>query len=156
MEDQIKVLYRGKKVTIPFSEKSDLSEEYQTLSKEFFQSKNEFILSYLEKLPIGNWSIESENLLDNIQINSSNVKQANNLAFRLENGNEFEGAIILLERIIHKSPDRVVAYLNLADAYWGIDNKEKAKENYKKYIELMINQGKDLKRIPQRVYDRSK
>ncbi|WP_373567440.1 hypothetical protein [Chryseobacterium sp. WG23] len=44
----------------------------------------------------------------------------------------------------------------MADAYWEINDKGKAKEYYQKYISLMKTQDKDLKKIPQRVRDRNK
>ncbi|MDR3094287.1 MAG: hypothetical protein LBU62_06585, partial [Bacteroidales bacterium] len=39
-------------------------------------------------------------------------------------------------------------------AQWGNGDKADAKKSYQKYVELMKSQGKDLKKIPQRVYDR--
>ncbi len=94
-------------------------------------------------------------LLRNNPINANNIDKYNNLAYYLsEMDNNI--SIYLLERIINKFPDRTVAYLNLADSYWGIGEKERAVENYKKYIELMKLQNKDLKKIPQRVWERTK
>ena len=61
-----------------------------------------------------------------------------------------------VEKIIQKEPTRVVAYLNLGDSYWANDDKEKAKQNYQKYIDLMKSQQKDISKVPQRVYERSK
>ncbi|WP_312400015.1 tetratricopeptide repeat protein, partial [Chryseobacterium sp.] len=70
--------------------------------------------------------------------------------------NKFDVGIFLLKKIIQKFPSRVVAYLNLADNYWAINDKDLAKKNYKKYIELMKSQNKDQSKIPQRVFERIK
>lgn len=55
-----------------------------------------------------------------------------------------------------KEPQRVIAILNLADAQWEKGDEQNAKTSYKRYISQMESQNKDLKKIPQRVYDRSK
>ena len=59
-------------------------------------------------------------------------------------------------KVIEKDPNRVVVYLNIADCYWELNQKEKAKQNYQKYLSLMKSQKKDLKKIPKRVYERIK
>ncbi|KMQ67529.1 hypothetical protein ACM39_11670 [Chryseobacterium sp. FH2] len=90
-------------------------------------------------------------------INSTNVNKYNNFAYyisKTKNGNS--KAIYLYNEILKKFPNRTVAYLNLADSYWAIDNKDLAKENYKKYVELMQSQKKDLKKIPKEVWERIK
>ena len=78
----------------------------------------------------------------------------NDKAYYLEQMGVYKESIYILKKVISKDPDRVVAYLNIADAYWGNNEKEEAKESYKKYIDLMKNQGKNMNKIPQRVYDR--
>ncbi|MFV0346583.1 MAG: tetratricopeptide repeat protein [Bacteroidales bacterium] len=95
---------------------------------------------YLEKHPIG----------------KDNCRYFNDIAYYIEQSGQYHEAIIILEQIIANFPDRVVAYINLGDAYWELENYEAAKSNYEQYIELMKSQGKDLNRIPQRVYDRIK
>lgn len=50
----------------------------------------------------------------------------------------------------------MVAWLNLADLQWKLDEREKAKISYKKYLLLMKSQNKDLKKIPLRAYERIK
>jgi len=65
-------------------------------------------------------------------------------------------SIYLFEKIISKSPDKLITYLNIADVYWENNYKEKAKEYYKKYIELMKSQGKDIDKIPSEVFERLK
>jgi hypothetical protein len=49
-----------------------------------------------------------------------------------------------------------VARLNLADVYWKLNYKEKAKEKYEIYIYLMKSQNKDLNKILKRVNERIK
>lgn len=90
-------------------------------------------------------------------INENNINDYNDFAYYTsftKNGNIV--SILLLKEIINTFPDRVVAYLNLADAYWAINNIEKAKEFYQKYIDLMKSQKKDISKIPQRAYARIK
>lgn len=65
-----------------------------------------------------------------------------------------EASIYIDQKVIDKFPDQVGAYLNLADAYWDSAEKENAKENYKKYVDMMKAQNKDLKKIPAYVYER--
>ncbi|MCJ7934538.1 MAG: tetratricopeptide repeat protein [Chryseobacterium sp.] len=84
----------------------------------------------------------------------TDVEAANNLAFSLEQKGAYSDAKLLLNNIISQYPERVVAYLNLADAEWSLDNKEEAKKNYNLYLSLMKKQNKNLSKIPKRVYDR--
>lgn len=89
-------------------------------------------------------------------ISNENITLYNDAAFNLiEEGNFNEARIILLD-IVNFSPDRVVAYLNLGDAQWGFEENEDAKKSYQKYLSLMKSQGKDLTKIPKRVYERTK
>ncbi|WP_128414177.1 hypothetical protein [Chryseobacterium sp. Leaf394] len=85
-----------------------------------------------------------------------NVELANNLAFDLQNENINISSKLILESIVEKYPDRVVAWLNLGDVYWSLKDSIKAKDAYQKYISLMKSQKKDLSKIPQRVYYRTK
>lgn len=78
------------------------------------------------------------------------VTWSNDLAFLLEQSGYYQEAAVLLEHIIRKHPDRTVAYLNLADAYWSLQQKEQAREAYSLYQTKMTRAGKqDV--IPQRV-----
>lgn len=88
--------------------------------------------------------------------NSENEERLNNKAFYLKSYKDYKTATFLLTKIIEKFPTRVVAYLNIADCYWEMKDKPKAIENYKKYIQLMTEQKKDLKKIPKYVYERVK
>jgi hypothetical protein len=66
--------------------------------------------------------------------------------------------VTLLGDITHKFPDRAVAWLNLADVHWDMyineGYRELAAHTYKKYLELMKAQGKDMNKVPARVYER--
>lgn len=99
---------------------------------------------------------ELDFLLKKTTLDNKSVNNYNNLAYHLEQKKQYETSYYLLEKIVDKYPNRVVAYLNLADAYWGLDRQNKAKESYQKYLSLMKSQNKDLSKIPQRVYERSK
>lgn len=84
------------------------------------------------------------------------IRTFNNTAYYLQQlGNEKcnNCAISLLEDIIKISPKRIVAYLNLGDAYWAKEEKDKAIENYNKYIELMKEKGWEGK-TPKKVIER--
>ncbi|MDX4036410.1 tetratricopeptide repeat protein, partial [Aliarcobacter skirrowii] len=89
---------------------------------------------------------------EQIPISQETITQYNDIAYYLQQANANEEAIFLLEKIIEKYPNRIVAYLNLADSYIGINNKEEAKENYEKYVKLMKQNNKDEK-IPKRVLE---
>lgn len=86
----------------------------------------------------------------------SNVESANNQAFNLEKTGANQQSKILLEQIIRQFPDRIVAYLNLADVLWKIQDQDRAKIHYAEYLSLMKSQNKNLSKVPQRVYDRIK
>jgi tetratricopeptide (TPR) repeat protein len=77
-------------------------------------------------------------------ITDSNAIQYNDIGYYLEQAECYKEAIYVLSKVLEKYPDRVVAYLNIADAYWGINDTEEAGKSYRKYLELMKSQGKDL------------
>ncbi len=99
--------------------------------------------------------VASKSWDDYILVTSQNVTKLNDFAYKIESVNPSVSINVLL-KIIKKYPERVVAYLNLADGYWETGDKLKAKENYKKYIALMKSQNKDLKKIPKQVCERTK
>jgi tetratricopeptide (TPR) repeat protein len=86
-------------------------------------------------------------------ISTKNITDYNNIAYYLEQASAYKEAIYLLEKIIEKFPHRTVAYINLGDAYWGDNNKEKAKKAYQTYIQQMKEQGKE-RRIPKKILER--
>lgn len=81
------------------------------------------------------------------------VGWSNDLGFLFEQAGHYPEAVELLKHITRKHPDRVVAYLNLADAYWALDEREQAREAYNQYYEKMLAAQKQA-RIPPRVLER--
>jgi tetratricopeptide (TPR) repeat protein len=94
--------------------------------------------------------------LDIVPLSTKSLDCYNNIAYYLEQSGHYDESIYLLEKIVNNYPDRIVAYLNIGDSYWDKKQIDNAKKNYQKYIHLMELQKKDMKRIPQRVYDRIK
>ncbi|MBU3916190.1 tetratricopeptide repeat protein [bacterium] len=88
-------------------------------------------------------------------IQKANVDRYNDFGFFLEQAGRYKKAIQLLEKVVDKFPERVLAYINLGDAYHGNNDVGKAKQAYQKYIDLMKKEGKE-KKIPKRIYDRLK
>ncbi|WP_265534752.1 tetratricopeptide repeat protein [Pseudomonas saponiphila] len=81
------------------------------------------------------------------------IEWSNNLGFLLEQSGYYSEAVEILEYIVLKNPTRMVAYLNLADSYWGMGNKKQAAANYEKYRVLMMERGL-IEGIPNRVRER--
>lgn len=61
----------------------------------------------------------------------------NDYGFLLQQAELNKDAVNILTLVIKKSPKRIVAYLNVADAYWSEDNKKVAAQYYKQYITQM-------------------
>ncbi|WP_404991515.1 tetratricopeptide repeat protein [Cupriavidus pauculus] len=111
------------------------------------ESGESTLMEYLDSLP----SYSVSELISHI--NANNVQDINNLSFYLsENGRSYE-AIPVLEAIVKRYPRRIVAKLNLADAYWLNNFSQKASCFYKEYCDDMISNGLKSK-IPSRVGDR--
>jgi tetratricopeptide (TPR) repeat protein len=79
---------------------------------------------------------------------------SNDLGFLLGETGYYQESIELLDAVIARNPTRTVAYLNLADSYWGLKDKVRAAQAYKQYASLMTDAGKASK-IPARVAERS-
>ncbi|MGQ9705752.1 MAG: hypothetical protein ACUVWP_01945 [bacterium] len=79
------------------------------------------------------------------------IEAINDYGFFLEQAGEVGDAIYILNAVVMLSPDRVVAHLNLGDAYLKCRNKEKARSEYLKYIKIMTEKGL-IKEIPERVW----
>lgn len=92
-------------------------------------------------------------ILSELPLNRSRVTSYNNIAYYLEQSGDYASAIHLLEKIVKRFPDRVVAYINLGDAYWELEKHTEAREAYQTYIRLMRENNRE-QRIPQRVFDR--
>jgi tetratricopeptide (TPR) repeat protein len=79
---------------------------------------------------------------------------SNDLGFLLGEAGYYAESIELLNAVIANHPNRTVAYLNLADSYWAVNDKERAVPAYKQYSSRMSEAGKASK-IPARVGERS-
>jgi len=99
---------------------------------------------------------EINQLLKQYPLNEKTVNDYNNIAYYQEQNKDYKSSISILDKILSQYPDRVVAWLNYADAKWGLNNKQESKEAYIKYYNLMNSQSKDMSRVPQRVRDRMK
>ncbi|SHG29077.1 tetratricopeptide repeat protein [Chryseobacterium vrystaatense] len=95
-----------------------------------------------------------EELIYNEPLSEKNIKEYNDIAFYLGENKKSNEAIFLLNEITNKYPERVVAWLNIADNYWNLNNRIKAKSAYQKYISLMKSQRKDSSKIPKRAVER--
>lgn len=135
---------------------SDLKEEYSNVPQNYLYDQNKHLFAKM------NYQSSNEEIyaaypnLPKSQVEIINIENANNLAYTLQQQGANEDAKNLLYHILAQSPYRVVAWLNIGDVYWDLDDKNKAKEAYQKYISLMKSQQKELSKIPKRVYERSK
>lgn len=86
-------------------------------------------------------------------VSLSNVVHYNNIGYYLDESGYHEGAIYILNEVVSAFPNRTVAYINLGDAYWGLEQHTEAREAYQTYIRLMRENNRE-QRIPQRVFDR--
>ncbi|MDR5799559.1 hypothetical protein [Caballeronia sp. LZ001] len=86
-------------------------------------------------------------------IDATTAEDINDIAFFLSKYNRSYDAIVLLEPIVNKFPERYVAKLNLADAYWSNGFNDSAIPLYVAYEAKMKSLGL-LKKIPSRVKDR--
>jgi tetratricopeptide (TPR) repeat protein len=151
---------------IVLSDKQDFKEESVSIEKNLSDlclsnnGKSNLSKKYSETLTLfksGKKSEAAQTLLKAVgpkpwTIDNNNVGIFNDLGLFLEEAGQFQDAVDVLADVITKFPDRTPAYLNLADAYAGLKNNDKAKENYKKYRDLMTKAGKQAK-IPPRVID---
>lgn len=86
----------------------------------------------------------------------NNLCLANDMAYYLWKESRFLESAIILDAIVLKHPDRVVALLNLADALWDLESdafKKKAKEYYISY-NIKMQSANKLKLVPPRVAER--
>lgn len=78
----------------------------------------------------------------------------NDYGFLLQQAGRNKDSVRILSLVVKNTPKRTVAYLNLADAYWGVGDKLNASLNYKKYTSLNTDANND--KIPIRAIERSK
>ena len=91
--------------------------------------------------------------INRYNIDQKNVSIYNDIAFYLGEGHNYNSSLYILKKIIKIYPNRIVAYLNIADVYWEIGNKDHAKVYYQEYISRMCKIGKKSI-IPKRVFQR--
>ncbi|QZT38992.1 hypothetical protein K5X82_08855 [Halosquirtibacter xylanolyticus] len=105
-----------------------------------------------------NFSVDNFNIdyfKSTMTVDKKNVVSLNDIAYYLGKTKNYYISYMILENILTVYPKRMVAYINLGDAYWGYKKKEKAKKAYQQYITLMTKSGK-TSLIPKRVYERVK
>lgn len=119
--------------------------------------KNATARLYKEKVRFQNFPKQQFVALyvSNFGYSKSDQQSYNDIAYYWQQAGFNDDAIWLLEKVISGSPSRMVAYLNIADAYWSKGEKDRASDNYKKYIDLMMVSGNKQK-IPERATNRSK
>ncbi len=128
-----------------FQEEKEIVEKpYYTLATELY---NEGKFNYL-KLITDKFVLNKLNIL-----NSESVANLNNIAFYAQKAGSHSEAVYILEKVIEKEPKRAVAYLNIGDSYWQLEDHSQAKENYNKYIRLM--KDKNNPKIPNYVLGRA-
>jgi tetratricopeptide (TPR) repeat protein len=76
------------------------------------------------------------------------------LAFFLEQGGYDAYAEPLLRQVLQFHPERLPAWLHLADALWDLDETAEAREFYARYLERMKQQKDGEKQLPPRVRER--
>ncbi len=81
------------------------------------------------------------------------ITAVNDYGFFLQQSGRLQESSQILKEVTRVCPKRAVAYLNLADSYWGLGQIEDAKKSYRHYLSL-INEGSDKRSVPQRVYQR--
>lgn len=87
-------------------------------------------------------------------VSDQNARLLNDYAYYLYRSKNSVLAAFLLRGILEKYPERIVAILNLADAYWDIGMNDKACSLYKRYVDKMTVLRK-FDRIPIQVSERA-
>jgi tetratricopeptide (TPR) repeat protein len=86
---------------------------------------------------------------------ASYIPAINDCAFFMQETKRNGDAVPLLRQVIKRDPNRVVAYLNLADSLWAVGKNEEAKQYYAQYIERMASSN-EIAMVPPRATERSK
>lgn len=139
----------GKPISFMYKKENEIKklvEKINILEELNYQIKNEMLKLNINTL---------QDILNEIKITKKTLVNYNDMAYYLEKINEYKTSTYLLEKILGKYPHRTVAYYNLGDSYWGLEDKEKAKEAYETYIKQMKEKGKE-KKIPKKVLERAK
>lgn len=148
-EDLFNDIQKQKNCTSEYRDIQPIDIISSRIAKELKNDKN-FLKSY------GKDVLRYKAYLAKYPVNDKNVQHYNDIAFYLEQSTLYDESIVVLKEITSAYPDRVVSWLNLGDAQFGKKDLSNAKQSYKKYIELMKKQNKDLNKIPKRAYDRTK
>lgn len=132
--------------------------QLQYKSKE--ETKNDILNKMKEFEKIKSNDVEIQNFINALamydiyeladNVDSKTVEDINDIAYFLSENKRSYDAVILLQRITREFPDRAVAKLNLADAYWDNHFYEQAIPMYKNYQASMLRLGLG-KKIPRRV-----
>ena len=137
--------------------------EDDSLSNELKKIKNNTIEIWYKQKLIGFKKHNTNDLQfgnlttdENEAITFSNVNLKNNIAFALYQNDILDEALYILNKINKIIPERVVAWLNIADVNWKLQKYEEAKKQYIQYLTLMKSEKKDLKKIPKYVFNRIK
>ncbi|MBF4505745.1 tetratricopeptide repeat protein [Flavobacterium sp. JLP] len=148
---------------------SDLEDIGSSLNDSFFRNKSSAFTNlydnFYKKIGILNFTVTNDDKFIKTPVNEAkyikhikiiDANKLNDVAYYLEQSGAYKESIFFLNKIIDDNPQRVVAWLNLGDAQWENCKIKDAKKSYLKYIELMKSQKKDLNKIPQRAYERTK
>lgn len=93
-------------------------------------------------------------LLQREPLGRTNVVFYNDIGYALGQAGAFSASYKLLSQVESVVPDRMVLKLNIADALWGLQDKEKARDYYRQYVLEMTGTGKRLE-IPGEVLIRA-
>ncbi|WP_420211391.1 hypothetical protein ACN8ZM_28350 [Burkholderia aenigmatica] len=81
------------------------------------------------------------------------ISSLNDYAYALQLSHRDGEAIPVLQSVLSITPNRAVAWLNIADSYWSGGNFEKGRAAYKRYVDLMTRAG-NASKIPSRAKER--
>lgn len=135
-------------------QKTEIQKDIQRL-KEILNSDNKGLLFYsaMPESTANRRPIPPDFIYElSTAITSENLETLNNYAYYMQKSGNNTLAIILLQKIHEKYPQRIVTKLNLADSYWQIDIKETACDFYKKYKASMLSTGKQKTYSETRIY----
>ena len=72
-------------------------------------------------------------------LSDDTVTDLNDMGFFKEEAKEYDKAVLILEPIAQKYPNRAVVFLNLADAYYGLNEIDKARDRVETLITWPFN-----------------
>ena len=124
---------------------SEIDKTLQNLKKKYHL----WLSSYKDKKPflIDAGLIQIFEWLNLLSLSSNTVEMYNNIGYFLFKKGKYIEAIYLLEKVVDKFPDRMVAQLNLADALYDFGQVKQAIPFYSAYYKRMKAANK-VKKIP--------